>query len=105
MLYFQKYQGQVVNEQKCIDHAICVSNNFYIGESPFLFVENSNSVEKPKCEDEDEEQDRERCSEEMDPRHRGSGSSRSSVKQGPGAEQQNYKLEGKSNKNSVTLHL
>ena len=61
MFNFQENECQVVNEEECVNHAVGVPDDLEIVQPPFLFVEYSDTVEKPKREDEDKEKDRQSC--------------------------------------------
>jgi len=56
---FQENECQVVNKEEGVDHAVGVAHDLEIVQPPFLLVEDSDSIEKPKRENEHEEEDRE----------------------------------------------
>ena len=59
MFNFQENECQVVNEEEGVDHAVGVAHDLEIVQPPFLLVEDSDSIEKPKRENEHEYEDRE----------------------------------------------
>lgn len=55
MFDFHEDNGEVVNEEHRVHHAIGIGNQIFILDSSPLLVENANAIKEPKGKDEDEE--------------------------------------------------
>ena len=71
MFNFHEDDSEVVNEQHRVNHAVGIRDQIVVLDSSSLFVENADSVKKPKGENKNEQKCTDASSEEINPRHCG----------------------------------